>query len=72
MTIEERVIDELVQIKKLLMFQILNDGADATELGKVLGLTSARIGQIIPVRSLKKKKGKASKKTLQEVRVQKP
>jgi hypothetical protein len=58
MNTDERMFDELVQIKKLLMFKILKDGADATELGKVLGVTSARIGQIIPVRNLKKKKGK--------------
>jgi hypothetical protein len=46
------VVEQLDQIKRLLMFQLLLAGVAAQDIGKVLGLTKSQMSAIIPVRSL--------------------
>jgi predicted transcriptional regulator len=53
---EIRILGELTAIKKLLLLRLLSDGMNATDIGKALGITSARVGQLVPVRKLKKDK----------------
>lgn len=50
----DKIIEELVAIKKLLMLQLMRDDVDASVIGKVLELTPTRIRQIIPVKDVRK------------------
>ena len=42
------IIDELVQIKKLLILELLRDGASQTDIAKVLGVNQSSISRMIP------------------------
>lgn len=50
----DKIIEELIAIKKLLILQLMHDDVDAAAIGKVLGLTPTRIRQIIPVKDIHK------------------
>lgn len=51
---EKRLLDELVAIKKLLIMRLINDGIDAATIGVGLGLTGQRVGQLVPVKRIRK------------------
>jgi hypothetical protein len=47
------VVEQLDQVKRLIMLQLLASGVEAQDIGKVLGVSKQRMSGIIPVRSLK-------------------
>lgn len=55
------VVEQLDQIKRLIMLQLLASGVEAQDIGKVLRVSKQRISAIIPVRSLKVLKKKRDK-----------
>ena len=55
---DDKLLAELIAIKKLLMLQLIVNGVNATDIGNTLGLTKARIGQIVPVAQIKKARKK--------------
>ena len=50
------VLKELEHIKKLLILQLVRDGATSEEIGLVLGITGARVRQVFPMKKLKESK----------------
>ena len=48
------VVEQLDQIKRLIMLQLLVSNVEAQVVGKVLGLTKSKMSAIIPVRNLMK------------------
>jgi len=53
---ENQLHNELVQIKKLLVLKLLNEGLTQSQIGKVLGVDQSHISRMIPVRLVKAKK----------------
>ena len=54
------VVEQLDQIKRLLMLQLLASGVEAQTIGKVLGLAKSQMSDIIPARSVMKSLKKRS------------
>lgn len=50
------VLKELEHIKKLLILQLVRDGATSEEIGLILGITGGRVRQIFPMKKLKESK----------------
>lgn len=50
-----RIYNELVEIKKLLILQLISAGVSDVVIGKILGVSSARIRQIVPIKAAKKR-----------------
>jgi hypothetical protein len=46
------VVDQLDQIKRLIMLQLLMSGVKATQIAKALGVNKSVISGIIPIRSI--------------------
>jgi len=44
--------NEFTDIKKLLIALLIAQGVSATAIGKMLGVSKARIGQLVPVRRI--------------------
>lgn len=51
----EKTEFELDAIKKLLLVKLIADGVPVITLSKVLGVTAQRIGQLVPIKEIKKK-----------------
>lgn len=49
------VVDELEQIKRLMMLQMMIAGVKANQIAKALGVQKSVISGIIPIRSIKTK-----------------
>jgi len=54
----ETIIKELDHIKRLLVIQLLINGADGVAIAHALGITKARVSQLYPVSKLKKLQAK--------------
>jgi len=53
-----RVIKELVAIKKLLILYLLKQGLTSEDLGKTLGIDSSTVRHMVSIKSKKSRRGK--------------
>lgn len=51
----QKILAELVAIKKLLVLSLLNNGMSQGEIGKGLGVSQQRVSQIVPFKKRKEK-----------------
>lgn len=51
---EDRVVEELGQIKRLLILQLIRDGCTSEVIGDAVGVDSSTIRRFVPVRAAKK------------------
>jgi len=51
-------MDVFEQIKRLLMLQLIRDGASGDEIALALGITKQRVSQIFPISKIRKTKGR--------------
>lgn len=52
---EKILLKELTEIKKLLILSLINKGVTDEVIGKVLGVSSTRIRQIVPLKAARGK-----------------
>lgn len=49
----KKLFDELGDIKKLLVLQLIRDGATSSDIAVALGVSSGRVRQMFPMNKLK-------------------
>jgi len=60
---ENRLLEEVTRIRKLLILQLVSQGISSSAIGKCLGITTAsQVRKLVPVKSLKKKNKKESQR----------
>jgi hypothetical protein len=57
--LSEKELNELVSIKKLLVFQLLKEGTPGTSIAKLLGMDQGNFSRMFPVKKLLKEPRKA-------------
>lgn len=56
-TMDNQIICELVNIKRLLILQLMISGVEAQHIAKALGTSKSTLSRVVPARSVKKVKG---------------
>jgi predicted transcriptional regulator len=60
---ENRLLEEVIRIRKLLILQLVSQGLSPSAIGKGLGITTAsQVRKLVPVKILKKKNKKGSQR----------
>lgn len=54
---DKQILKEAQAIKKLLILLLVRSGSNSEEIGKVLGVDSSRVRQMVPMTIAKKDKG---------------
>lgn len=54
--ISAQILQEIQDIKKLIILILVKNGCDSRDIGNVLGVSDARIRQLVPMRKLKPRK----------------
>lgn len=56
MELNGKILEELINIKKLLIMHLIKNGTNGKNIGELLGLSKSRISQLVPSRKVKGKR----------------